>query len=124
MVIIEPGDGLANDREPPGRAHLLRLLSAKEEIEVRLETTVESVGPGYVQLQSRGDYEDLEEVSYVVTGGRQADNRLAEELRASGHPSVLTIGDAVYPRNLHAASLDAFRASALIGSDRAAVALS
>jgi len=114
ITIVEPDDGLAVDRPPPGRAHLLRTLETSN-IEVRLEPTFEAVGDGYVDLQARGIPDTIDQISYVITGGRSSENRLVDEVRAGGHPTVLTIGDAVRPRDLYSASLEGLRASALIG---------
>jgi hypothetical protein len=68
-----------------------------------------------VHLQSHGVVEVLTDIGVVVVGGRQPENALAEQLLSDPHLSdrVLVIGDAVRPRNIHAATLEGMRAAVL-----------
>lgn len=123
VVLVDPGTELARDRPPPGRGYLTRQVDARTAIEVRLESTVEACGPGWVEVQSGGSPERLIGVGHVVTGGRRSENALAEELLAQGRTNVYVIGDAVRPRDVHRANLDALRAAAVIGRRAPALAL-
>jgi predicted HAD superfamily phosphohydrolase YqeG len=70
-----------------------------------------------VDVQSGGVVSRHEGISRVVVGGRQSENRLAEALSALRGPEVVVIGDALLPRDVHAANLDGFRVAvaALVG---------
>jgi NADPH-dependent 2,4-dienoyl-CoA reductase/sulfur reductase-like enzyme len=115
VLLVEPGQVLAADHPGWGREQVERLVHHTSGIDVRLETTVESARDGSVVLQSRGSFETLTGVDVVVVGGRQPENSLAESLLADSEfaDRVLVVGDAVRPRNIHAATLDGMRAATL-----------
>lgn len=115
VLVVEPSDHVAGDQPGWGREQLERLVHDTPGIEVRLETTVETAVAGTVELQSRGVIEVCTGVDVVVVGGRQPNNALAEWFLADPQMAnrVLVIGDAVRPRNIHAATLDGMRAAVL-----------
>lgn len=115
VLLVEPGQELAADQPGWGREQVERLVHHTAGIDVRLETTVESARDGSVVLQSRGSFETVTGVDVVVVGGRQPENSLAEGLLADPKCAdrVLVVGDAVRPRNIHAATLDGMRAATL-----------
>lgn len=110
VIVVEAAAEVALDRPGWAREQLLRRLDRSPRITLALQSTVERVGRGWVDVQSRGSVVRHEGIGLVVTGGRQAENRLAESL-ADRHPgTVWVVGDAHRPRDIHAANLDAFRA--------------
>lgn len=115
VILVEPGDALAADQPGWGREQIERLVHHTPGIDVRLETTVENARDGSVQLQAHGSSEIRTGVDIVVVGGRQSENALAEQLLADPNfaSRVLVVGDAVRPRNIHAATLDGMRAATL-----------
>ncbi len=115
VTLVEPSDALALDQPGWGREQIERLVHNTEGIDVRLEATVETVDTDGVHLQSHGGVEILTDVGVVVVGGRQPDNALAEHLLSDPDQAdrVLVVGDAVRPRNIHAATLEGMRAAVL-----------
>lgn len=113
VTIVEPSDALALDHPGWGREQVERLAHRTAGIEVRPESTVECVGPDGVEVQSHGVRERLRQVSCVIVGGRQPRNALAEALLADVALGgrVAVIGDAVRPRDIHAATLEGMRAA-------------
>jgi 2,4-dienoyl-CoA reductase-like NADH-dependent reductase (Old Yellow Enzyme family)/thioredoxin reductase len=115
VTLVEPSDALALDQPGWGREQIERLVHNTEGIDVRLECTVERADTDGVHLQSHGVVEVLTDIGVVVVGGRQPENALAEQLLSDPRLSdrVLVIGDAVRPRNIHAATLEGMRAAVL-----------
>lgn len=111
VIIVEPSDGLALERPGWGREQVERLVHRTPGIDVRLEATVECLGEGWVELQTQGLRMRQSDVGCVIVAGRQPENALAEALLADGQFSgrVVVIGDAVRPRDVHAATLDGMR---------------
>jgi len=111
VILVEPNSALALERPGWGREQVERLVHRTVGIEACLETTVESTGPGWAELQSGGVFRRIEGVGCVVVGGRQPDNALAEVMLADELLSdrVVVIGDAVRPRDIHAATLEGMR---------------
>jgi 2,4-dienoyl-CoA reductase-like NADH-dependent reductase (Old Yellow Enzyme family) len=112
VLVVEPSAEVALDRPGWARAQLLRLLVQTPGITIATESTVERVGEGWVDVQARGVVSRHEGIRRVVVGGRQSEHRLAEALSALRGPEVLVIGDALRPRDIHAANLEGFRAAA------------
>lgn len=115
VTLVEAGDALALDQPGWGREQIERMVHHTPNIHMLLETTVESVEAGVVRLQSRGMFDFMSNVDVVVVGGRQPENHLAEQLLGDPQLSdrVLVVGDAVRPRNIHAATLEGMRAAVL-----------
>jgi len=111
VIIVEPSGALALEHPGWGREQTERLAHRTPGIEIRLESTVESAGPDGVELQSHGVREWRRGVGVVVVGGRQPRNELAEALLADPvlGSRVVVIGDAVRPRDIHAATLEGMR---------------
>lgn len=111
VSIVEPSDGLALERPGWGREQVERLVHQTPGIDLRLEATVECLGEGWVELQSQGVRMRQSDVGCVIVGGRQPENALAEALLADLQFSgrVVVIGDAVRPRDVHAATLEGMR---------------
>lgn len=111
VILVEPGAALAADRPGWGREQLERRVHRTAGIEVCLETTVERTGSGWAELQSKGQTVRRNGVDHVVVGGRQPENALAESLLgdAALADRVVVIGDAVRPRDIHAATLEGMR---------------
>ena len=123
VTVVEPSDALALDQPGWGREQVERLVHHTSGIDVRLESTVEEAYESSVVIQSHGSRETLEAVGAVVVGGRQPENALGEALLdVPGLGSrVLIVGDAVRPRNIHAATLDGMRAGVLGAQARLAL---
>ena len=97
------------------RLALLEALGDEPGVHLYAESTVEEVGEGYVLIQNGGRLARLDGVDSVVIGGRTADNTLADEIaRSRPEIELYTIGDAVLPRDMYAASHEAADAAELI----------
>lgn len=110
VIVVDAAAEVALDRPGWAREQLLRRLDRSPRITLALESTVERVGSGWVDVQSRGAVVRHDGIGLVVTGGRQAENRLAEALADREPGTLWVIGDAVRPRDIHAANLDGYRA--------------
>ncbi len=109
VAIVDPHAQLATERPGWGHEQLLRLVGTTAGLRTMTESTVERVGRGWVEIQSRGAVSRLSDIDLVVVGGRQSENALAQQLLMSASCDVLVIGDALRPRDVHAANLDALR---------------
>jgi 2,4-dienoyl-CoA reductase-like NADH-dependent reductase (Old Yellow Enzyme family)/thioredoxin reductase len=106
--IVEPGSSFGSDKLSPARDRLLSQLRTMNSLHFRPISTVEEAGPGYVLLQREGFVERLENVRRVIVGGRTANSDLYESIRCNmPELEVYSIGDAVRPRDLYAASHEA-----------------
>jgi len=106
--IVEPASGFCADQLQPARDRLLSQLSTMPNVHFRPISTLEEAGPGYVVIQKEGDFERLEDVRRVIAGGRTPDIELYEAIRRDKPElEVYSIGDAVRPRDVYAASHEA-----------------
>ncbi len=115
VTLVEPSEALALDQPGWGREQIERLVHNTDGIDVRLESTVEAADAGTISLQSHGEREMITDIDVVVVGDRQPENALAEQLLTDQKwaDRVLVVGDAVRPRNIHAATLEGMRAAVL-----------
>jgi len=113
--IIEPGSAFCADQLSPANERLLSQLRTMTSIHLRPESTLEEAGHGYVLIQNEGRIERLQNVRRVIVGARVANNHLYEALRSDmPELEVYTIGDAVRPRDVYAASHEAAELAVLI----------
>lgn len=110
VIVVDAAEEVALDRPGWAREQLLRRLDRSPRITLALQSTVERVGSGWVEVQSRGSVVRHEGIGLVVTGGRQSENRLAESLADRDPGTLWVIGDALRPRDIHAASVEGYRA--------------
>jgi len=115
VYVIEPKTVFSDDKLSPGRDLLMMALKNLPTVHLRPESTVEEVGEGYVLIQNNGHYERMEGVGSIVVGGRTANNRLYEQVRAEmPELEIYNIGDSVEPRDVYCASHDAAEVAELI----------
>jgi 2,4-dienoyl-CoA reductase-like NADH-dependent reductase (Old Yellow Enzyme family)/thioredoxin reductase len=106
--IVEPGPDFSTDQLSPARDRLMSRLRTVPGVCFRPASTLEEAGFGYVLIQHEGEIERLEEVRRVIVGGRTPNNLLFEDIsRDWPELEVYTIGDAVRPRDVYAASHEA-----------------
>ena len=97
VTIVDPHKQLAAEHPGWGHEQLLRLVEATAGVRSMTESTVERVGRGWAEIQTRGAVSRLVDVDLVVVGDRQSENALAQELLTAGGIDVLVIGDALRP---------------------------
>jgi len=92
--VVEPSNGLAEDRKPPARNFLIQTLGRLPTVHIHLESTAEEIGPHYVLRQHHGRFDRIEGVESVIFGGRVANNSLYEEVvMRNPHIEIYAIGD-------------------------------
>lgn len=102
VILTETSPLLCQDAGGRTKWLLLRSVERDPNIQIRLETSVERIRDNSVMLQSKGSYEDVNDIDMVILClGAASDNRLAEELKwESKLPVIHTIGDCKQPRKM------------------------
>lgn len=101
-ILTEATGALCQDAGGRTKWLLFQSVEKDPRIDIRVDTSVESINAGSVTLQHKGKVEEVGEIDMVVLClGAAADNRLADELKWEGKlPEIHTIGDCVLPRKM------------------------
>ncbi|MCB1494343.1 MAG: FAD-dependent oxidoreductase [Bauldia sp.] len=103
VTVIEATDGLAGDLEYMAQKMLLARIAASHQIQVRKNSNIELIGSDFVDVQSGGKIERLEDVDQVVFAIERAmEIDLINEVTGSGLIEELgieyhAIGDCTWP---------------------------
>jgi NADPH-dependent 2,4-dienoyl-CoA reductase/sulfur reductase-like enzyme len=101
-TILEDSSALGADLGGVKQMVVLPRVAADPAITVRLNTNLERIGDGWVEVQSQGKRARMEGLDLVVFAWRRDMVRdLADEIAADGTvPEVHLIGDAQWPREM------------------------
>ena len=103
VTVIEATDGLAGDLEYMAQKMLLARIAASHQIQARKNSNIELIGSDFVDVQSGGKIERLEDVDQVVFAIERAmEIDLINEVTGSGLIEELgieyhAIGDCTWP---------------------------
>jgi len=111
VTVVSPSGELATDVEHMARKVLLARIKANQQINVRLNSSIEAIGENSVTVQSKGKVEEVTDVDQVVFAWeRDMERALIEEVSGglTGNLGIElhVIGDAAWPREPYDAVLD------------------